>query len=112
MAVAAASVNAVFRALADPTRRSVVAALTRGPASATDLAAPFDMALPSFIQHLRVLEESGVVHSSKTGRVRTYRLQPKRLRVAETWLASQRDVWEARIDRFDRYVSDLQPDAP
>ena len=67
----------------------------------SELAAPFDMALPSFVQHLRVLESSGVVRSTKTGRVRTYRLVPKRLQVAEHWLAAQRDLWERRMDRFE-----------
>ena len=104
------TVDAVFRALSDPTRRDVVARLTRSPASVSELAAPFDMALPSFVQHLRVLESSGVVRSTKTGRVRTYQLVPKRLQVAEHWLAAQRDVWERRMDRFERYANSMEDD--
>lgn len=103
-----ATVDDVFRALADPTRRKVVARLTHSAASVSELAAPYDMALPSFVQHLRVLEDCGVVSSTKSGRVRTYTLQPTRLRVAEDWLSAQRDVWEARADRFARYVTDLE----
>jgi DNA-binding transcriptional ArsR family regulator len=103
-----ATVDVVFRALADPTRRQVVARLTRGEASVSELAAPFDMALPSFVQHLSVLEACGVVRSTKAGRVRTFKLVPKRLKVVEDWLAAQRDVWEQRADRFERYVTDLE----
>jgi DNA-binding transcriptional ArsR family regulator len=108
VAVATVKADAVFRALADPTRRKVVARLTRGDATVSELAGPFDMALPSFVQHLRVLEECGVVRSTKTGRVRTFKLVPKRLQVAEDWLAAQRDLWEQRADRFERYVTDLE----
>ena len=108
MAVASATVDGVFRALADPTRRRVVARLTRGDASVSELAAPFDMALPSFVQHLSILEQCGVVRSTKTGRVRTFKLVPKRLKVVEDWLAAQRDIWEQRADRFERYVTELE----
>src|SRR5688572_20805335 len=104
------AVDGVFRALSDPTRREVVARLTRSPASVSELAAPFDMALPSFVQHLRVLESSGVVRSTKTGRVRTYQLVPKRLQVAEQWLATQRDLWERRMDQFERYANSMEDD--
>jgi DNA-binding transcriptional ArsR family regulator len=110
MGAATNTVDDVFRALADPTRRTVVARLTRSTASVSELAAPFEMALPSFVQHLRVLEDCGVVRSTKTGRVRTYQLVPRRLRVAEDWLAEQRDIWERRADRFERYVTDLEED--
>jgi hypothetical protein len=68
------------------------------------------MALPSFVQHLRILESSGLVRSTKVGRVRTYRLVPKRLQVAEHWLATQRDMWERRMDRFERYVNTMEDD--
>jgi DNA-binding transcriptional ArsR family regulator len=98
----------VFRALADPTRRAVVERLGRSPASVSELAQPFDMALPSFVQHLRVLEESGLVRSTKRGRVRVYRLAPVRLRVVESWLAKQRTLWERRLDQFDAYVTRLE----
>jgi DNA-binding transcriptional ArsR family regulator len=86
----------------------VIARLTRSPASVSELAAPFEMALPSFVQHLRVLESSGVVRSTKTGRVRTYQLVPKRLMVAEHWLAAQRDIWERRMDRFEHYANTME----
>lgn len=101
-------VDGVFRALSDPTRRSVVERLGRGPASVSELAEPFDMALPSFLQHLRVLEDGGLVRSRKRGRVRTYRLVPGRLGAAEDWLAKQRSLWERRLDQFDEYVTKLE----
>ena len=107
MVASVATVDGVFRALSDPTRRDVIARLTRSPASASALAEPFDMALPSLMQHLRVLESSGLVRSTKSGRVRTYHLVPRRLQVAEHWLAAQRDVWERRMDRFERYANDM-----
>jgi DNA-binding transcriptional ArsR family regulator len=106
----AAVVDNVFRALSDPTRRAVVARLTRRPASVTELAEPFAMALPSFVQHLGVLESSGVVRSKKTGRVRTYELVPKRLLFAENWLAAQREQWEQRMDQFATYVEEMDDD--
>jgi DNA-binding transcriptional ArsR family regulator len=106
--VATKPVDGVFRALADPTRRQVLAELTRSPASVGELAAPFDMALPSFVQHLKVLEDCGVVRSTKQGRVRTYCLVPDRLQVAEDWLAAQRVEWETRADQFQRYVENLE----
>ncbi len=99
-----ATVDGVFRALADPTRRSVVQRLCARPASVSELAAPFDMALPSFVQHLRVLESSGLVRSHKRGRVRTFTLEPQRLKLAEDWLAVQRRQWEQRLDQLDSYL--------
>ena len=108
MVAAVAPVDEVFRALADPTRRDVVARLTHSPASVSELAAPFDMAMPSLMQHLQVLESSGLVRSTKAGRVRTYELVPKRLQVAERWLAEQRDLWERRMDRFARYANSME----
>jgi DNA-binding transcriptional ArsR family regulator len=101
------AIDEVFRALSDPTRREVVERLGRSPASVSDLAEPFDMALPSFVQHLRVLEDSGLVRSRKTGRVRMYQLVPRRLQVAEHWLARQRTLWERRLDQFDAYITKL-----
>ena len=82
--------------------------LSRGSASVSELAAPFDMALPSFVQHLRVLEESGIVRSSKAGRVRTCSLVPGGLAVAEDWLHAQRQLWEQRADRFAAYAEELE----
>ena len=101
-------IDGIFRALSDPTRRRVVERLNRSPASVSELAQPFDMALPSFIEHLRVLEGCGLVHSQKTGRVRTYQLAPEPLKLAENWLAEQRTLWERRLDQFDAYVMTLK----
>jgi len=98
----------VFRALADPTRRKVLERLAKGPASVSELAEPFDMKLPSFVQHLAVLERTGLVKSKKTGRVRVFRINPPRLRVAEDWLAEQRRLWEARLDQLDEYLHRLK----
>ena len=97
----------IFYALADPTRRAVVGVLGGGPASVSVLAAPFAMALPSFMKHLSVLERSGVIRSSKQGRVRTCELVPKTLSPAERWLAEQRAIWEARSDRMTTFVETL-----
>ncbi len=100
--------DTVFRALSDPTRRAVVQRLGRGPASVKELAEPFDMALPSFLQHLQVLEESGLVRSKKKGRVRTCEIKSSQLSKAEKWFADQRALWESRLDRLDAYLEDLQ----
>jgi DNA-binding transcriptional ArsR family regulator len=97
-----------FRALADPTRRAVVQALGRGPASVSELARPFEMALPSFLQHLRVLEACGLVETSKVGRVRTCTLRAEPLAAAENWLESQRTLWTRRLDRLDAFVLTLR----
>ena len=102
------TLDTVFHALADPTRRAVLQRLTRGPASVKQLAQPFEMALPSFLQHLRVLEDSGLVRSEKVGRVRTCEMQPLPLTTAEDWIAEQRAVWEARLDRLEDYLKTLQ----
>jgi DNA-binding transcriptional ArsR family regulator len=101
-------IDGIFRALADPTRRRVVERLNRSPASVSELAEPFEMALPSFIEHLKVLEGCGLVHSQKAGRVRTYQLAPEPLKLAENWLAEQRTLWERRLDQFDAYVMTLK----
>lgn len=98
----------VFAALADPTRRAIVMRLCDGEASVGELAGPFDMALPSFMKHIHVLETSGLVLSEKTGRVRTCRLSPDALLGAEDWFQQQRAVWEARLDRFEAYVMKLK----
>jgi len=96
--------DSAFRALADPTRRAVVSRLMRGPVPVKALAAPFAMGLPSFMKHLRVLEEDGLICSEKVGRVRTCWIEPARLAVAEAWLAEQRALWEAGTDRLAAYV--------
>jgi DNA-binding transcriptional ArsR family regulator len=101
-------IDHVFRALSDPTRRHVLERLSRSPASVSELAAPFDMALPSFVQHMGVLEECGLVQSSKTGRVRIYEIIPKRLKIAEDWMVRQRALWEKRLDQLDTYLITLK----
>lgn len=100
--------DSVFHALSHALRREVVERLSAGPATVSELAAPYDMKLPSFVQHLEVLERSHLVTSRKEGRVRTYELAPERLRAAEDWLSARREAWEARLDRFDRYVEQLK----
>ena len=103
-----AALDSVFRALADPTRRAVLHQLSRGPASVSELAKPYEMALPSFLQHLQVLEDGGLIRSRKTGRVRTCEMQPDPLATAEGWIAEQREIWEGRLDRLDAYLKSLQ----
>jgi DNA-binding transcriptional ArsR family regulator len=98
----------VFYALSNATRRKVLEQLSVGPATVSELAAPFDMKLPSFVQHLSVLEQSRLVKSKKRGRVRTYEIAPKRFKVAEDWLTARRQLWEARLDQFDHYVRQLK----
>lgn len=107
MANQSAQLGDVFYALADPTRRAIVGALGRGAESVSTLAAPFEMALPSFMKHLSVLERSGLIRSRKLGRVRTCELVPKTLSQAERWLAQQRAIWEARSDRMAAFVENL-----
>ena len=107
MANKSVSLSELFYALGDPTRLAIVGELGRGPASVSALAAPFAMALPSFMKHLTVLERMDVIRSNKVGRVRTCELRPKALTQAEQWLASQRAVWEGRLDRLDDYVMTL-----
>jgi DNA-binding transcriptional ArsR family regulator len=102
------NIDGVFRALADPTRRHVLERLSRSPASVSELAKPFDMALPSFVEHLRILEGYGLVRSAKSGRVRTYQLVPARMRAAEDWLAAQRTFWTTRLDQLDTYLLELK----
>ncbi|MGC5334182.1 ArsR/SmtB family transcription factor [Micromonospora sp. DT62] len=102
------TLDGVFHALSDPTRRRVVELLGRGPATTSELARPFDMALPSFTQHLGVLERAGLVTSEKKGRVRTYRLAPQPLEHVDTWLAGQRATWSRRLDQLDSFLHDLK----
>jgi DNA-binding transcriptional ArsR family regulator len=98
----------VFYALSHSTRRKVLEQLTAGPATVSELAKPFDMKLPSFVQHLSILERSRLVKSRKRGRVRTYVIAPARFKVAEDWLSARRRLLEARLDRFDQYVKQLK----
>lgn len=98
----------VFNALSDPTRLAVVEKLSQGKQSVSELAKPFEMALPSFMQHLRVLEECGLVSSAKKGRVRYCQLQSSRLKEAESWLSVQRRRWENRLNQLDDYLSTME----
>ena len=98
----------VFHCLSNATRRDVIARLTIKPATMTELAAPFDMALPSFLQHLQVMEDAGLIRSQKTGRVRTFELQPPQILLAETWLDVQRTRWETRLDQLDLLLNTLK----
>jgi DNA-binding transcriptional ArsR family regulator len=109
--------NRVFRALADSTRRTVLERLSRGPATVGEMAKAFDMALPSFLQHLEMLEEAGLVESEKNGRVRTCRLASDRsmasagpLNVAEGWMSSLRGIWDRRADQLEAYLSQFKDD--
>ena len=97
-----------FQALSDPVRRGMLSRLSRGPASVSELAKPFSISLPAVLQHLRALEESGLARSEKKGRVRTVRLEPKALSVAESWIAERRVEWEAQLDRFENYLQVLK----
>jgi DNA-binding transcriptional ArsR family regulator len=108
----AASVDSTFRALGDPTRRRVIEQLCLRPASMTELARPFRMALPSFSKHLGILERSGLIRSTKVGRVRTYRLVPSRLESAEHWLGQQRSLWERRLDQLDGHLATMKEEDP
>jgi DNA-binding transcriptional ArsR family regulator len=100
------SLDRVFQALADPTRRDMIERLTGGPASVTELAAPLAMSLPAVLQHVAVLEGCGLISSEKVGRVRTCRVEPAAIRGAETWLAGQRLAWERRLDDLGDYLAE------
>jgi DNA-binding transcriptional ArsR family regulator len=100
------SLDPVFQALADPTRRVIVERLSRGPASVSELAKPLAMSLPAVLQHLAVLEASGLVRSEKTGRVRTCRIDPAALKSAEDWIGARRAQWERRLDRLAEYLAE------
>jgi DNA-binding transcriptional ArsR family regulator len=99
-------VDAVFRALGDPTRRLMVERLGAGPASVTQLADPMAMSLSAVVQHLAILESCGLVSTQKVGRVRTCRLEPTVLQSAEEWFAGQRAAWEQRLDRLDQFLTE------
>lgn len=109
---AASAMDGIFRALADPTRRNVLERLSARQASVSELAAPYRMALPSFIEHLKVLEGCGLVRSRKVGRVRTYQLAPDQMKLAEDWLGRQRTLWERRLDRLDNYLMTMKEETP
>ena len=105
MAQYSATLDDVFSALSDPTRRAVVQRLDREPATVGELAKPFAISLPSFMKHVRMLETSGLIHTTKTGRVRTCTLRPEQLSLVDGWLSQQRDVWLARTDRLEALVT-------
>jgi len=96
----------MFHALADPARRAMVEALAKAPASVSALAKPLAMSLPAALQHLQVLEESGLVRSQKEGRVRTCHIEARALRQAEQWIAARRAQWERRLDRLAAFLDD------
>ena len=97
-----------FQALADPARRGMLARLSQGPATVSELAQPLKMSLPAVLQHLQALEASGLIRTEKKGRVRICRLEPGVLSAAENWLHERRAEWEARLDRFEDYVMRLK----
>jgi DNA-binding transcriptional ArsR family regulator len=100
-----ATLDLLFQALADPARRAIVERLSRGPASVSELAKPLPMSLPAVVQHLQVLEASGLVRSEKIGRVRTCHIEPAALRAAEQWISERRTNWELRLDRLGEYLA-------
>ncbi len=106
MAQYSAQLDGVFVALADPTRRGVIRRLGRGPTSVGDLAREFPMTLSSFMKHVRTLESNGLIHTVKSGRVRTCVLNRERLALVDGWLAEQHQIWEARSDRLERLLTD------
>lgn len=103
-----AMLDGVFAALADPTRRAMVGTLGSGPASVGELARSAAMTLPSFMKHVRALERCGLIHTAKSGRVRTCTLDRQRIGIVDGWLAEQRSLWTARTDRLERFVTDSE----
>ena len=103
-----AALDLRFQALADPTRRAMVLKLVKGPATVSDLAEPLEMSLPAVMQHLKLLESSGLVRSKKVGRVRTCSLEPKALQTTEQFFSGLRELWEQRLDRLAEYLEKEQ----
>jgi DNA-binding transcriptional ArsR family regulator len=106
------ALDRVFHALADPARRAMVERLSRGPASVSELAEPLTMSLPAVVQHLHVLEASGLIRSEKKGRVRTCRIEPAALQTAEQWIRERQACWERRLDRLGDYLAETDDPAP
>jgi len=106
----ARELDGIFHALADPTRRQIVERLSRGPLSVSELAEPLEMSLPAVFQHLQVLEASGLVRSTKVGRVRTCRVETAALRTAERWICDRRATWERRLDRLGDFLAATDPE--
>lgn len=103
-----ADLDALFVALGDPTRRAVIRRLGSGPASVGELAKPFPIALPSFVKHVHALEASGLIRTTKSGRVRTCTLNREQLSLVDDWLAEQRSIWETRTDRLEQLITDTE----
>lgn len=101
-----AQLDLMFQALADPARRGMVDRLCQGPASVSQLAEPFAMSLSAVMQHLQVLEASGLVHTAKVGRVRTCQIEPTALRRAEGWISERRTLWEHRLDKLGEFLAE------
>jgi DNA-binding transcriptional ArsR family regulator len=108
MAKFLANLDSVFFALADPTRRAIVTRLCEGPQSVGELSEPFDMALPSLLKHVRVLEQSGLVSSEKVGRVRTCKIEPRVLHATEAWIHEHISAWEQRLDRMEAHIARMK----
>lgn len=106
------AMDRVFQALGDPARRAMIDRLSRGPASVSELARPFDMTLAAVVQHVQVLEQSGVIKTEKVGRVRTCRLEPRGLGAAERWIAKRRATWERRFDRLEALLEETEAATP
>lgn len=106
MAQPECTVDRVFHALGDSTRRAILEKLSQGPATVSRLAEPLQLTLAAVVQHLQILEDSGLVHSEKVGRVRTCRIEPKGLDVAEQWIRDRRTLWERRLDRLNDVLED------
>ncbi|HWU18916.1 MAG TPA: metalloregulator ArsR/SmtB family transcription factor [Devosia sp.] len=104
------NLDLMFQALADPTRRAMVDRLSRGPASVSELAKPFDMSLPAIVQHLQALEASGLVSSQKIGRVRTCQIEPEAMSMAEQWINDRRTTWVRRLDRLGDFLAETEPE--
>ncbi len=102
------ALDSFFGAMSDPTRRAVIERLVSGPATVSELHSPHAMALPTFMRHLKVLEETGIVRSIKKGRVRTCHIEPEPLIAAQGWLAWQRELWETRLDRMEAVAKNLE----
>ena len=112
MSRGAVNLDLTFQALADPTRRAMVERLARGQASVSELARPYDMSLPAIVQHLAMLENSGLVRSEKIGRVRTFTMVPAALSLAEKWFNQRRSQWEQRLDRLGEHLKQFPHGEP
>lgn len=108
MAKYSANLDQAFSALADPTRRAIVSRLCGGPKSITELSEPFEIALPSLLKHVHVLEKSGLIRSEKVGRVRTCTVEPQALHATEAWIRQHISAWESRLDRMDAHIQRMK----